>query len=337
MRARRAIAMMLVVGALGCQHKKKTGDDVAATELSGLAAIPASARVVIGVSPARLADSDVVARAFARLLERDADLAMRVDRLAKGCGFDWRTRVQSLHVALTDAAPEPMLVATGQLEEADLAKCVQNTVGEGGGSLTVEQVEGRPLYHVIDGDHSMWFSFGTTDTVVLSGSRDLVVAGLGDGKKVMDAPELRALLQRADTRAPLWAVGRVDDKLGQRLLRITRGKVATAPRAFLASLDPSDGLHADLAAVTASAEDAKTLESQVGTMLALVAMAAQSQDLGPLASRITTRHEGDTLHISVALTDDELKEVLSKVDSGSPPAQDAGPSASPDGSPAHGQ
>jgi hypothetical protein len=209
-------------------------------------------------------------------------------------------------------------------------------VGAGGGSLTLEQVDHRTLYHVVDGTHAMWFGFGASDTVVLSGSRDLVVDALGDGKKVMDVPEMRALIERADTRAPLWAAGRVDDQLGQRLLRLTRGKVSSPPRAFLASLDPSHGLDADLAAVTASEDDAKVLESQVGPMLALVAMWAQAEDLGPLAAKVTVHHEGDAVHISINLSDDELKEVLSKVDSGPPPAQDAGPSAIPDGSTAHG-
>jgi hypothetical protein len=323
MRRRTAILLALVM-AVACTKKKKDGG-VAAEQVSGLSAIPASARVVIGATPERLADSAVVARAFARLLERDADLALRIDRLAQGCGLDWRTRVRSLHVALTDAAPQPLLVVTGKLVEADIAKCVQTTVGAGGGSMTVEQADGRTLYHVVEGERSMWFAFGRSDTVLLSGSRDLVIAGLGDGEKVLDDPEMRALIERANTRAPLWAVGQVDHELGERLQKLTRGKVSTPPRAFLASLDPSDGLAAELSAVTASVEEAKALETQVETMLALLAMAAQAKGLGPAAGKLTSRQDGDIVHVGVALTDEELKSVLSTVDTGPAPPQDAGP------------
>jgi hypothetical protein len=323
---KRAIVLALLLIA-ACSGKKKSGA-VEPSQVTGLGAVPGSARVVIGVSPARLATSDVVVRAFLRLLERDADLAMRVDRLAEGCHIAG-SEVESLHLVLSDTAPQPLLIATGPFSEADLAKCVQTTVGAGGGSMTVEQDAGRTLYHVVDGQHSMWFSFGQRDTVVLSGARELVIESLGDGPRVLDQPEMRALIERADTRAPVWAVGRVDDQLGQRLLRLTRGQVQSPPRAFLGRLDPTDGLQAELTAVAASEADAKVLESKVEPMLSLAAMAAQARGMGPLFGNVSVRQERDAVRIGITLTDAELKDVLSKVDSSPPPEQDAGPSHGP--------
>jgi hypothetical protein len=321
--ARRTASALLALIAGGCTHKQKPATPPA--ELAGLAAIPSTARVVLAADPSRLSQSDVVARAFTLLLDKEPDLTERLQHLADGCQIDWRKQITSLHVALTSDAPVPLVIATGQLSEPDVAKCVQTTVGAGGGSLTMEQADDRTLYKVVEGKHTMYFAFGQHDTVALSASRDLVVNGLGNGQKVGDAPEMKDLFGRADTKAPLWAVGQVDASMGQRLQKITRGAVTASPKAFLFSLDPTDGVKVDLAAVMASEADAKAMESQAEGMLDLVALAAQRWQLGPLVAKATATQTSDTVHLGVALSDDEMKEVLSKVDTSAPAAQDAGP------------
>jgi hypothetical protein len=319
----RLVCFAFVVAA--CTSKTKS-EKVPPAQLAGLDAVPASARVVIGADPARLAGSELVSRAVSLMIDREPALGERVAALADGCGLDW-TKLKSVHLAITDDAPQPMLIATGPIAEADLAKCVQSTVGAGGGSLSLQEVEGRTLYQVIDGKRTVWFAFGSQDTVVLSASRELVVAGLGTGKKVMGTPEMKALVERADTRAPLWAAGRVDPALGQRVLRLTSGKVTTPPVAFLGKLDPKDGLAVELAAVMASEDDAKALESQLIPTLQLISLAAQVRGLGPLAAKIAGSRDGDTVRFGVSLTEAEVNEVLSKVDSRPPPAEDAGPAS----------
>jgi hypothetical protein len=314
-----------VVLAAACTSKASS-EKTPPAQLAGLDAVPASARVVIGADPRRLAGSELVARAVGLMLEREPDLGPRVAALASGCGLDW-TKLESVHLALTDDAPLPMLIATGPIAEADLAKCVQSTVGAGGGSLSLEEADGRTVYRVVDGQRTVFFAFGRKDTVVLSGSRDLVIAGLGTGNKVLAAPEMKALIGRADTRAPLWAAGRVDPTLGQRMLRLTRGKVTTPPAAFLARLDPTAGIALELAAVMASEDDAKALESQLIPTLQLVSLAAQVRGLGPLAAKIEGSRDGDVVRFGVSLTEAEVKEVLSKVDSRPPADEDAGPAS----------
>ncbi len=320
-----ALAALCVVGACGKKKKSRT-EQPAPAELSGLAAVPDTARVVIGADPGRLAGSTLVARAFELMLEREPDLGAQLERLAVGCNLDWRNQLERVHVALGDG-PHPLVVATGRLAEADLAKCVQSTVGAGGGTLTIEQVDGRALYRVEQGKRVVFFAFGQADTVVLSGSRELVLAGLGSGAKVLDNPEMKALVDRVDAKAPIWAVGQVEPALGQRLLKLTGGRLTSPPRAFLARLDPVSGLEAELAAVMSSEDDAKVLESQLNPTLALVSMAAQARGLGPIAAKIAGSRDGDAVRFGIALTDAEVKEVLSKVDSRPPPEQDASPAA----------
>jgi len=322
------IALVAVVVAAGsvasCGEKKKKR---AAPELAGLAAVPYGARVVVGADPRRLRSSRVVLRAIDEMLARDPDLGTRIERLAAGCGIDWGA-LESIHLAIPDPslAPQPMLVATGPIApEADLAKCVQSTVGGGGGTLSAKPADGRTVYEVTEGDRTVYFAFGRKDTVVLSASRELVVAGLGEGKKALDDPELAKLVERVDTKAPLWAVGKVDPKLGERLLRLTRGKVTRPPRAFLAKLDPTDGLVVELGAVMTSDDDARALELQLNPTLGLISMAAQARGLGPVAAKITGSRDNDVVRFGVALTEAEVNEVLSKVDSRPPPEEDAGP------------
>src|SRR5688500_19417 len=110
--------------------KKEPAAKVPPKDVAGLAAVPSGARVVIAAARRRLAGSRLVDRAIDQMLDRDPDLAARVERLAAGCGLDWNT-LDSLHLALTDAAAQPILVATGKLAEADLAACVRSTVGAG--------------------------------------------------------------------------------------------------------------------------------------------------------------------------------------------------------------
>jgi hypothetical protein len=325
-RALPAALAVAVVAAGGCAKKKKSpGDEVAAVaELAGLAAVPSDARVVIGADPARLAGSPLVARAMELMIAREPSLADRFSRLADACQIDWREDLDSVVLAQVPETP-PLLVVTGQLVEAEVAACVQNVATAGGGTLAVEPVEGRTLYTITSENRTLHFAFGRKDTVVLSASRDLVVAGLGTGPKLLDDPEMKQLVGAADTEKPIWGAGVADAKLGQRLLRLTKGEVKNPPRAFRASIDPAGGLQAELVAVMASEDDAKALESHMSTTLELISLAAQAYGLGPLAAKITGTRDGADVTFGVSLSDAETKDLLSTVDSRAPVAQDAGP------------
>jgi hypothetical protein len=325
-----AATIAIVLGG-ACADKKDKPLKVRPADLAGLSAVPASARVVIAADPRRLAESPVVARAIDLMIEREPELGGRIERLAAACGIDWRGHLDSVHLVLTDDAPQPLLVVTGKLDEADVAECVQGTTGAGGGTLSVSEVDGRALYQVTEGSRTIHMAFGRKDTVVLSASRDLVVAGLGTGPKVLDDASMRALIERTDTASPLWAVGRVDEAIGQRLLRLTSGEVRTPPRAFLATFDPSAGLAAELTAIMATEDDAKALESHAGPVLDLIALAVQARGLGALAARIEGARDRDAVRFGIALTHAEATEWLSKVDSRAAAAQDAGPVPAPAG------
>src|SRR5438445_10119162 len=130
------LAVTLVVAA-GC-GKKPRGKS---PEVTGLAAVPASAQVVIVIDVAKVVDSPLVDRAIDQLMMRDADLATRWQKLRDTCKID----IANIHHVALAIGPKTgdspgtgpvLMVVTGKLVEADLATCVRGMVGQGGGTLT---------------------------------------------------------------------------------------------------------------------------------------------------------------------------------------------------------
>jgi len=217
------------------------------------------------------------------------------------------------------------MIATGALAETELATCVRSLVGKGGGSLTAKPLGGRTLYQVKDGNRTMFFAFGRADTVVLGSNEAYVTEALGTGKKAVDNPELAAWIELADQNAPLWAVGRVSDRVRQGLVRVTEGKLSAGPAAFVGSIDPSHGAKLSLAAVMTSPADAKQLESQVKAQLAALVMVAQIKSLGPLVQKIVARVDGNVVRFDANLSMDDVNHVLSVLDGTPSPEQDSPP------------
>src|SRR4051812_11331956 len=124
-------SVVALVVTAGCGSKKSGKSP----EVTGLAAVPASAQVVIVTDVARVVSSPIVERAIDQLMMRDADLATRWQRLLDTCKLDLAT---ISHVALaigpkTGDAPGTgpvLMVVTGKLVEADLATCVRAMVGQ---------------------------------------------------------------------------------------------------------------------------------------------------------------------------------------------------------------
>lgn len=300
-------------------------------EVSGLAAVPASAQVVIVTDVARVQSSPLVARAIDQLLMRDADLAARWQKLHDTCKIDI-SKIK--HVALAIGPKQGdapgtgpvLMVATGQLVEAELASCVRSMVGQGGGSLTAGDAGGRTLYVAKDGNRTMYFAFGRPDTVVLGSNEAFVREALGTGKKVSDSgSDIAGLFGRADQKAPVWAAGLVDERVRGGLVKVTNGQLKEGPKAMLVSLDPTNGAKLEVGAVMASPADAKTLESFAKSQLGLMAMAAQAKSLGRIVDKITIAADGDLVKFRASLDIDEVNQLISALDGGGTDAQGSPP------------
>jgi hypothetical protein len=326
------LATLVAVAALagGCGSKKSK----AAPEVSGLAAVPASATAVVVADVASVIDSPLVQRAVDQLLMRDPQLSERWQHLSTSCKLDAR---KLKHVVLAIGPSERagagtgpvLMVVTGQLVETELAACVRSMVGQGGGTLTAKDLGGRTLYQAKDANRTMFFAFGKADTVVLGSNEAYVTEALGTGKKARDNAELAGWFTLVDQKAPLWAAGKVDERVSGGLVKLTEGKVAKGPAAIVMSANPSNGLTMEVGAVMTSDQDAKTLESFAKTQLGLMAMAAQAQSLGKVVNKITISAEKQVVRFKAALGVEEVNLLISALDGGGVTAQDSPPAPDP--------
>ena len=323
----------------GCGRKKKSGPP---PEITGLAAVPSSAEVVVVADVPRVLDAPLVSRAVDMLVARDPGLAAAWQKLHDTCKLDPKN-IKHVTLAISPhPGPQPgtgpvLLVATGQLVETELAGCVRTMVGQGGGTLTAKPLGTRTLYEAKDGNRVMWFAFGRADTVVLGASETFVTEALGDGKKVMDNPDMAKWIGMADQKAPIWAAGRVDDRVKQGMVKVANGQISSGPTAYTAAFDPTSGAKLELDAVMASPADAKTLESFAKTQLGALAMVAQAKSLGTIVDKVSIAADGNSLRLKAALDPDEVNQLISALDGGPPPPQDAPPAGSGSGTGSQGK
>ena len=327
---------VLSLAAIGCGKKKATDSNNPPPEITGLAAVPATAQVLIAVDVTKLQDSPIIARAVEQLLMRDPALAAKWTEIQASCKFDLTKQVKRVMLALGPPAATAatgtgpvLMVANGTIVEPDLTSCVRTMVGKGGGTLTVKTTGGRSLYQVKDGNREMFFSFGRPDTVILGTSESWVLEALGSGPKALDNPELRTLMPLADQNAPVWAIGKVDARVRQGLVGASGGALKAGPTAIVASLDPTTGAKLDLGAVMASGEDAKALESFANNELKVITMVAQMKSLGSIVAKIVVTAEGTVVRFRAPLTLDDVNQLLSVLDEKPAPEQVSPPAGAP--------
>ena len=320
-------------------------------EVTGLAAVPSTAEVIVGLDAGRLAESPIVTRAIGMLLAREAELAGRWQALRESCKLEVK-QVNRAMIALGPAPPGgrfgtgPMLlIATGKIVEADLVKCVRDIVGKGGGSLVVQPgqtapppqagasgqpgqpVQSRTLYQVKDGNRSMFIAFGRPDTVILGNNEAYVQEAVGTGQKALANPELAQWIRLVDQGAPVWIIGRAADRLKAGLIRASNNTLKSGAKAFAGSFDLTTGLAGELAVLMESAEDAKRLASLLNANLVGMSWAAQAASLAKVVQKISIQPQGDRVRVRVPLTMDDVNRVLNALDGEQAPAQDSPPAA----------
>lgn len=317
--------------AWGCGKKHGGGP---AAEVAGLSAVPVSTEVVISADVAKVSDSPLVDRAVDQLMVRDPDLADRWQKLHDSCKLDVN-RISHVLLAIGPRGSQNgvgtgpvLMVATGKLTEAELVACVRGMVGSGGGDVTAKTVAGHTLYQARDGSRIMFFSFGRADTVLLSSNEAFITEALSPGTKATANAELRSWIALADQKAPVWAAGRADPTLRDRLVKVTGGALTAGPQAITLSFDPTSGAKVDLGAIMSSALDAKALESFTKSQIALLGMAAQKLSVGTLVDKIAVTASGTVVHVRVNLSLDEVNQLVSALDGRGSAAQDSPPAGS---------
>lgn len=327
-----SIAGVLAIGA--CGKKKSSGPS---PEVTGLAAVPASAEVVIAIDVSRVVDAPLVSHAVELLLQRDSVLADRWQKLHDTCKLDVK---QFSHVVLAigpHAGPQPgtgpvLVVATGKLVETELAACVRGMVGQGSGGLTAMPHGDRTLYQAKDAGRTMYFAFGRPDTLLMSASEELITEALGTGKKITDNPDMQTWFGMVDQKAAIWAAGRVDERVRQGMVKTMNGTITAGPSAMVVSVDFANGVKVAAGAVMANPADAKALESYAKTQLAGLGMAAQIKGLGKLVDTIEVTSNGSLVRFIAAFNSEQVNQLVSVLDGGGGSAQSPPPPSGSAGS-----
>jgi hypothetical protein len=294
--------------------------------------VPASAEVVVVADVSRVADSPLVQRAVDQLLSRDADLATRWQKLHESCKLDVSSISKIILAIGPHTGPQPgtgpvLMVASGKLAETDFATCVRGMVGQGSGSLVPKEANGRRVYEAKDGNRVMYFAFSKPDTVVMGSNEPFLLEALAaPGKKALDNPDLKRWIDLADQKAPLWAAGKVDERVRAGLVRVTNGQVSAGPVAIALAGDLANGVKLDMKLVMATPADAKALESFVKAQQGLLGYAAQAKGLGRLVDAIQISSDGDVVRFHAEVSVDDVNRLVSALDGGGSAAQDSPPS-----------
>jgi hypothetical protein len=327
------LGLAILSGPACKDREKKAEPRPVPVDVTGLAAVPAGVRAVVGINVEAIADAWLIERAVEQMFLRDPGLAARVDDLITACRFDPAKDLRTLTLALGAGAnqEQALMVATGNFSEPEVAACVRSSLAEDGGTLTESEVEGRRFYQASarsDRADSVWFTFGDPTTLVAATSSEWLAEAVGKGDKVLSKQPMAGWIERADPNAGIWAAGALDEKIGGELVALVGGLVSAPPRALLGHIHLKDGLSLSLSAITASADDARALVALTNKQLRVGALALQRYGLGPVVSKLTVEAEDDTLHLRFALTEEELKDVLSRIDTTPEPEQDT-PSGKP--------
>ncbi|HEY4059046.1 MAG TPA: hypothetical protein VGM39_20665 [Kofleriaceae bacterium] len=318
------VVALVAITSAGCRKNTPPGPP---PEVTGLAAVPVTAQVIIGADVAKLSASPIVGKAVEQLLMRDSELSESWSHVVDNCKIDLTKQIEHVVLALGPAGTGAvgtgpvLMVATGKVSEPDLASCVRTMVGKGGGSLTSKTVGGRTLYLVKDGNRTMHFGFGRADTIVLGTDEAWVTNALSAGKKVTDNTELMTWLRQVDQRSPVFAVGKVDDRTAAGLAKSSNGQLTKGPVAFVASMDPTDGAKLLLGVIMPDAASAKQLESFAKGELTLLTGVAQMKSLGTIANKVQLSTVDNQLKFTASLSMAEVNQLLSVLDEPAPPAQ----------------
>lgn len=325
MNFRAALVTTLVV-ASACGRHAKGGD---ARAVTGLAAVPKGVVAVVGVDVQRLAGEPLVVRAVEQLLVRRPELAQQIDALEASCHLDLADKVKRVILASGprggDGVTPVVMVATGQIAESDLATCLEKVVGSGGGKVTATTTDVGTVYKIEESKRQVFYAFGAADTIVLANQEPWVEKALGTGPKVGDDPDMKAWIGMSDQAAPMWLAAKVDPKVAEGLVRVGQNQIKQGPKAVFGSLDPSDGLRAELGAVMQSDDDAKALESFSKSQMGLLALAAQWKGLGKVVDKARVSRDSAVVRLELSLTDGEVKELFSAIDTAASGPQDAHP------------
>ncbi len=258
--------------------------DAGARLTLGVEALPATTRVILGISVEKLAGSPLARRLLAEALARDPELRPRIDSLLARCQLDVVRDVSSVTIAM--GLPEDVAVlARGRFQPAAMQECVRAETADG--TVFMTQAEGGLIAATSRG----WLAAITDPAVEKIGTR----------------ADTQALLRRVDRDAAVWGVGQVPPEAGQRLVEVAG--ISQPARYVSFEVEADEGLTLRLHLDLASTQDAATLATFARRQLDLLAVAAQRWGLGQVVNKTEITSGGASVKLVLRLDPAELARV----------------------------
>lgn len=274
----------------------------------GIDAIPKDARLVLSADVTTLEKSVLVKRMVRQMLLRDPGLRGEFRKLSEACEFDIEKDLE--HVVVGMSGDRVIAVATGRFIQSDIASCLNRDARASGSTFEAKSSGGKSYWYVKKRGHERWMAVPASKTFVLSTSEDWLRESLAGEASVLDSDKMAGLVAHVRYTANLWGVSWVPASIGGNLSKITGGQVKTPPKTLRFTLDVLSGLTFRLDAQMASAADAKAVATYVKLTLGL----AKAWNLEKLAAKVSTEVKGSSVAIKLAISMEELKEILSLVD-----------------------
>jgi hypothetical protein len=308
-RRMRVVVLLLLLG--GCRG----GCTRPAPPDALLSRLPAGTRFVVSVDLDRIRSTPLWTR-VAALAEESPDDKRRLARLTERTGLDPLRQIHRVVAAFPDDARtrgEFALIIDG--ENFDERRLVAFAREESGAKIEARRRGARTLWST--GGPSAGFFLGARRFVLGGGGWADVLADLADGKGGPGAAgnlELVHLVQRTQTGRALWFAALVPLDVRQLLMADPKQQSAGSVTRLGAGADLGPGLTAELVADLSNDADARALQARIQASVRESKRNAKvlMLGLGPYLDALQVAVEGPTLHLKLALTDVQTKDLLER-------------------------
>lgn len=167
----------------------------------------------------------------------------------------------------------------------------------------------------------VWFTIAGPTILVVATSKEWLQRAVSDADKIMSSSSVSKLITRVDRTAAVWVAGDIDPHIGQGLVEQTRGEIAKPPISMFGTLSLDRGIRFELGVDMVSQNDANALKSLISGQLGMGALAAQAYGLGEWVDKLGVDVDQKTVYLRVTLQDDEIRQILSRIDTAAGSAQ----------------
>lgn len=316
-----AALVALAIGLASCRGGCNRAEKAAHPFEGRLAVIPFEARSVVGLDFDQVRASPFAAKLSALALSSPAD-EQRLAAFRDRTGLDPTRQIDSILVGFPEEArlrgELGIVIRAVHFDESRLVAYVRDTLQKDGDDLISTRHGHRTLWAARTDPSLAGFFLDGRTLVIGGGGWAARMADLADGAPVSGSAEtnveLLQLCERAASGHAIWAAAIVPAELRRQLERDPRFESAASVTRMSLGIGLGPGLDAAFTADLADPSEAKVLVARVSEMLqgAKHDPRVLMLGLGPEIDGITSRVEGTTFSLRLALGDAQVADLLDR-------------------------